>query len=106
VICAQSIHSSLELALTYPDQATVWNREGGVVVVLGVPDEYALTQCGREVAALGGKVAWFREADLDNEITSFACFVDETSVQPLRKLNLLLGRRQRSLTPASSRGGE
>lgn len=106
MICAQSIHSSLELALAYPDQAITWNREGGVVVVLGVSDEYALIECGREVTALGGKVAWFREADLDNTFTSFACFVDEASARPLRKLNLLLGRERRSLTPASSRGGE
>ena len=62
------------------------------MVVLGVRNEEELVGAALDVAASGGLVELFYEEDFGGEATSFACYVDEKSVRPLRKLPLLSGR--------------
>ena len=61
-------------------------------MVLGVESEEELVGAALDVAAAGGLVELFYEEDFNGEATSFACYVGEKSVKPLRKLPLLSGR--------------
>jgi hypothetical protein len=75
-----------------------------VLVILTTRDERALEAAADETQRRGASVVRFFEPDLDNSLTSFACFVDDASARYLRRLQLL--HATPPSVPTSDEGGE
>jgi hypothetical protein len=78
----------VQYSVEYPDATVRWHQESRTVVLLTVPDEKYLQLYGEKLDDLGICVAWFREPDLDDELTALACVYGG---RKLSKLPLLGG---------------
>lgn len=81
------MHASLEYAIQHPDRFREWHSTSQTVVMLTVPDVDWLHLTAHKVE-YAVPVARFREPDMGNSFTAFACVYGG---RKLAKLPLLRG---------------
>lgn len=84
-----AVHAAVQYAVDYPHLAKAWQDSSNSIVLLSVADESELMKYYTSASCLTG-VSLFKEPDIGNEATSFACVLPR-EYQPLfKKLSLLL----------------
>lgn len=82
------MHAAVEYCVKYPERIKDWHTTSQTVVLLTVKDERWLELIGVKLKRKGLPVAWFREPDMDDQLTAIACVCDGHG---LTKLPLLRG---------------
>jgi hypothetical protein len=82
-------HAAIQYAIDYPDKAQSWENNCNSIVLLAVEDEDELLRYYLKAADLTG-VSLFKEPDIGNESTSFACVLSPEHQSIFSNLPLLL----------------
>jgi peptidyl-tRNA hydrolase len=69
---AQAVHAALEFAVAHPQMTSDWTRESNYLILLALPDEYALMGLIEQANKLGIEHTAVREPDVNDEITAVA----------------------------------
>jgi peptidyl-tRNA hydrolase len=69
---AQSVHAAFSFADEHPVIAHEWHRDSQFLVVVNVPDQFALLSLVDDARERGIDVSLWREPDVDGEITAIA----------------------------------
>ena len=69
---AQSVHAAFTFADEHPAIAHEWHRDSQFLVVVNVPDQFALLSLVDDAVARGIEVSMWREPDCDGEVTAIA----------------------------------
>ena len=69
---AQSIHAAFTFADEHPEIAHTWHRDSQFLVVVNVPDQFALLSLVDDARARGIDVSLWSEPDCDGEVTAIA----------------------------------
>lgn len=64
------MHAALKFAVAYPEVTRKWYDSSEILVFLAVPDENELIELGRDLSWFD--LVWFREPDLDGQLTAVA----------------------------------
>lgn len=69
---AQAVHACCEFIFKYFDLAQHWNQRSNFIAILAAKDEAALEKLIKTLEQKNIRFAYFRESDLDNQITAVA----------------------------------
>ena len=88
---AQAGHALLDLAMMYRTTLTEWHEQSNNLVILTVPDEFALADLAAKAFETRTNHVLVREPDLGNELTAIA-LAPQPSAQKLTANMPLAGR--------------
>jgi peptidyl-tRNA hydrolase len=85
----QATHAAINFTFEHPARASPWFKESNTLVLLQVPDEYALKQLTWKAEDRGISFTAFREPDIGNLITAVALEPGEQTQKLVKNLKLL-----------------
>ena len=87
---AQVAHAAFQFGYEHRPLAHAWLRESNFLVILSTEDEEELTLLGKKAETLNLPVSWFREPDIEDEVTAIAIAPSPATVELTSHLSLAL----------------
>lgn len=87
---AQVAHAAFQFAYEHRPLAHAWLQESNFLIILSTQDENELTELGHSAEKMNLPVSWFREPDIDNQLTAIAIAPSPDTVELTATLPLAL----------------
>lgn len=87
---AQVAHAAFEFAYEHRPLAHSWQKESNFLIILSTQDELELTELGHSAEELNLPVSWFREPDIEDQLTAIAIAPSPDTVELTAHLPLAL----------------
>lgn len=94
VQAVQGQHALAEFMITFPGTAKEWHENSNYLGFLSIPNEASLIELADRAVRKDLRVAWFREPDLDNQVTAIAIEPGSKSKKLCSRLKLALSHKE------------